>query len=51
MENQTEQQQETQGKTTNHNDNQEQKQTNNKRIISPKADVLTKLDYGRSYFH
>ena len=50
MENQT-QQTRTQGKTTKSNDNQEQKQTSNKRILSPKADVLTKLDYGRSYFH
>jgi hypothetical protein len=50
MENQAKnQEQETHGKTTNHINNKDKKQTNTTKILSPKADVLTKLDYGRSY--
>jgi len=49
MKNKANPQQKTHCKTKNHINNKDKQQTNTTRILSPKADVLTKLDYGRSY--
>jgi hypothetical protein len=51
MKNKANPQQKTHCKTTNQINNKSKQQKNTTRILSPKADVLTKLDYGRSYFH
>ena len=49
MKNKANPQQKTHCKTTNQINNKNKQQKNTTRILSPKADVLAKLDYGRIY--
>ena len=48
MKKQTDQQQETHGKTTNHVSNKDKQQTNNKTLLSIKAGILV---HSRSIWH